>query len=159
MINEKYRLAKVSTDFDKAAYDEIRGLSPSTSSEGGGTNEDDYPDQPSEGAHRLLLFHRAEPVGAACIEYLQSSMVAIRVATVSEDRRREGHGRVLIQMVEDFAHAMGGRRMVVNAPADSMEFFSLLGYIVEKWSDPSPIRRNAVQMAKRLHQFEPDGRS
>ena len=156
MTDEKYRLTRVSLDSDWAAYDEIRSGAHLSTGERVGMDEDDLPDKRSEANHRLLLIHRAEPLGAAHIEYLRGSMVAIRLATISEDRRQEGHGRVLVQLVEDFARAIGARRMVVNATPDTMEFFSRLDYITERWSDPRPSSGNSVQMAKRLKQIDRD---
>jgi GNAT superfamily N-acetyltransferase len=112
--------------------------------------KDDYienhPDDTRTGNYPLVLLFHGEIIGVVRIDVCESEAWLRRVA-IREDLQRQGHGRVLLRLAENFAlkkNCIGAR---TNAAAESVGFYERCGYVRDTAS-VSPV--NSVAMRKSL---------
>ncbi len=76
----------------------------------------------------------------------------MRLVAVDERFQRQGHGRVLAAMVEDYARNLGIRTLFVNAAPEAIVFYEKLGWERFSWDSNElvGIAADCVQMKKIL---------
>jgi len=101
------------------------------------------------GHHPRLLWLGDQPIGSIRIDVVASGDAALRLVAIDPLRQRQGHGRALLQLAEEFARSLACGRAVVYSTPDAAEFYSKAGYAEDDWDDVYV--SGIVQMAKRLN--------
>ena len=106
----------------------------------------EHPDEHVPGHHPLLLWFGDRPIGAIRIDILDAARAGLRLVAIDPALHRQGHGRMLLQLAEDFARGAGCTRAVVYSTQDAAGFYAKAGYNEEDWDDSYVA--GIVQMAK-----------
>lgn len=69
--------------------------------------------------HALLLKLNEKGIGTTRLDDLRDGTGIVRLVAIIASRRRQGHGRVLDLMVEDYAQEIGLSRLFVSATSDA----------------------------------------
>ncbi|QQR68585.1 MAG: GNAT family N-acetyltransferase [Alphaproteobacteria bacterium] len=146
-----YQLIHVTTPQDWESYHDIRRTELWI---GRGALEYDarHPDEYRPHHHPLLLKWQDKPIGVARLDELEDGAGAIRRVAITHSHQRQGHGRMMGQLVEDEARRIGIRSLYVNAAADAVGFYKKTGWEAFIWNPnvPSDGRWPVVQMRKIL---------
>ena len=148
-----YELVNVAAESDWRDYHslrrhvlwEARGLS--------GYN-DKHPDEYLAAHHPLLLKLNGRPIGTTRLDDLGGSRGVVRLVAIAADVQRQGHGRVLSALVEDYARRLGLTTLLVNAEADAVGFYAKMGWEAREWdaTELTGIASHCKQMTKVLLQ-------
>ena len=105
-----------------------------------------HPDDSKPGNHPLVLLYKDTVIGVIRVDISQTAAWFRRIA-IREDLQRHGHGRVLLQLAEDFAKAHGCSEIRSNAAVEAVGFYERCGYTRDE-SGPAP--PNSVPVWKSL---------
>jgi GNAT superfamily N-acetyltransferase len=122
----RYDLRAPSTAAEWRAYHDIR-RTVLWDRRGKTEYDEHHPDETRAGNHPLILFVDDEPVGVLRLDVADRTAVVRRVA-VDERRQRQGHGRAMLAMTEDFARARGCEAARSYVDADAVGFYERCGY-------------------------------
>jgi len=144
MTNQDYKLSPVATPDEWKAYHDIRRKILWENRGKFGVYQENHPDEFHPQNHPMLLCCKGTPVGVVRIDLNPEKGHAImrRVAIV-EDQQRLGHGRKLVELVEQFALENGCHLMVVGSAEDAVVFYEKCGY-----EAVTPGSRKMVKMLK-----------
>lgn len=78
--------------------------------------------------HALLLKLDEEGIGTTRLDDLRDGTGIVRLVAITAPLRRQGHGRVLDAMVEDYAREIGLNRLFVSAVSDAEKFYAATGW-------------------------------
>ena len=106
----------------------------------------EHADEHAPGHHPLLLWLDERPIGAIRIDILGEARAGLRLVAIDPSLHRQGHGRMLLQLAEDFARGAGCTRTVVYSTQDAAGFYAKAGYSEDDWDDSYVA--GIVQMAK-----------
>jgi GNAT superfamily N-acetyltransferase len=90
-------------------------------------------------------------IGVGRLHMNSASEAQLRYMAVAESHRRQGVGRAIVAALEAMAIAGGASRMVLDARAEFLDFYTALGYAV---AGPGPTKFGTlvhVRMEKPLH--------
>jgi GNAT superfamily N-acetyltransferase len=76
----------------------------------------------------LLLKYLEEPIGTVRLDARPEGKAIVRLVAVASQLQRQGHGRVLMNLVEELAKALGLKELLVHAAPDAVGFYQKLGY-------------------------------
>jgi N-acetylglutamate synthase-like GNAT family acetyltransferase len=97
----------------------------------------------------LLLKFNGQEMGTTRLDVRDDESAFIRLVAVPKTEQGKGHGRILAEMVTNFARQKGVKKFLVNADPNAIGYYEKLGYAREDW-DPSElvgISANSVQMS------------
>jgi len=145
MIESEHELRAPGTREDWRTFHEIRRR---VLFENRGKNDyvANHPDDTRLGNHPFILVYKGEIIGVIRVDVCDSE-AWLRRAAIREDLQRQGHGRVLLQLVEKFASTKNCSEVRTNAAVESVGFYERCGYIRDP-STLSPV--NSVAMRKSL---------
>ena len=107
------------------------------------------PDEPiSSDCHPLLLFLQDQPIGAIQVDDLRNATAALRLVAIDPAWQGGGHGRVMLDHVEQFVRELGCRTAVVYATPEAAGFYQTIGYDEQDWD--AVCMAGIVQMLKKL---------
>jgi GNAT superfamily N-acetyltransferase len=89
------------------------------------------------------------PIGVTRLDR-RGTLGVVRLVAIIRDKQREGHGRVLSELVEAEARRFGITRLQVNAHPNAVGYYERTGWKREEW-DPAElvgIAAGGVQMVK-----------
>jgi len=69
---------------------------------------------------------------------------------IRSDLQRQGHGRVLLRLVEDAARRLGKTEIIINAHPTSLTFYLANGYRQGEWGNAGPLPATLIRVGKRL---------
>ena len=107
---------------------------------------ENHPDDSKTGNYPLVLLFQGDIIGVVRIDVCESEAWLRRVA-IREDLQRQGHGRFLLRLAENFALKKNCTEVRTNAAVESVGFYERFGYVPDN-SSPSPA--NSVAMTKSL---------
>lgn len=146
-----YSLIKVSLEADWQAYHgirrrvlwELRGKS---------GYDSDFPDEYIIFNHPLLLKLAGRPIGTTRLDNYGQGRGIVRLVAISQPDQRQGHGRALFRLVEDYARSHFLNTLLVKAAPDAVEFYNKMGWITQEWDDSEYMSSGSdcVQMVKAL---------
>ena len=146
-----YRLVDVENEADWHAYHAIRR---SVLWEARGRSN--Y-DARHEGEYRpnrypLLLKLAGRSIGTTRLDDFGGAVAAVRLVAIVSDAHRQGHGRKLMELVEDRALALAARHLVINSASDAVGFYEKFGWTRQVWSEDEIARSEAgiVQLIKNI---------
>ena len=145
MLESGYELRAPETDEEWRAFHDIRRK---VLFENRDKNDyiEDHPDDNKTGNYPLVLLFQGEIIGVVRIDVCESEAWLRRVA-IREDLQRQGLGRVLLRLAENFALKKNCTGVRTNAAVESVGFHERFGYVRDAAS-PSP--PNSVAMTKSL---------
>lgn len=146
-----YTLVKVSLEADWQAYHGIR--SRVLWEERGKYNyNSNLPDEYAISNHPLLLKLAGRPIGTTRLDNHGQGRGIVRLVAISLSDQRQGHGRVLSKLVEDYARSLFLEVLLVNAAADAVEFYNKTSWRTQVWDDAEYMsgESDCVQMVKSL---------
>ena len=147
MIENEHELRPPASNQEWLAFHAIR-LKVLFKNRGKGESyNENHPDDFKTGHHPLILLYKGVVVGVIRVDVCETVAWFRRVA-IREDLQRQGHGRVLLRLAEDFAKAQDCNEVRSNAAVEAGGFYECCGYMREL-SRPAP--SNSVPMWKSLH--------
>jgi GNAT superfamily N-acetyltransferase len=114
-----------------------------------GVYDENRPDDRVAGHHAKLLLHRGNPIGVIRIDISGNEAIYRRVA-IRQAVQREGHGRALLSLAQEFAAANGCGRIVSHVAPDAVPFYEKCGFSKERDPAAGPSGHRSVFMTKRL---------
>jgi GNAT superfamily N-acetyltransferase len=144
-----YELVKVSTERDWHAYHALRRR---VLWEARGRHDYDATRSEEYAAsnHPLLLKLDGRPIGTTRLDNLEDGRGVVRLVAITSDLQRQGHGRVLSRLVEDYARRLGISLLLVNAAPDAVGYYKKMGWHSCIWDEAelTGIALGAEQMVK-----------
>lgn len=149
-----YVLDKVTTESDWRDYHALR-RSILWDARGLSGYDEHHSDEYLPANHPLLLKLDGRPIGTTRLDDFRNGKGAVRLVTIAADVQRQGHGRVLSELVEAFARGLGIKTMFVNAAVEAVGFYEKMGWQHYVWepAELSGIASNCKQMRKVLSEF------
>jgi GNAT superfamily N-acetyltransferase len=108
----------------------------------------EHPDDHAPGHYALLLWLDEQPIGSIRIDIAETGEAGLRLVAIDPASQRQGYGRILLQLAEEFAREQGCSRTVLYATLDAVGFYTKAGYDEEDWDDV--YISGIVQMTKPL---------
>ena len=108
--------------------------------------DDKHPDEFAADNHPLILLYRDEIIGVVRID-IRHEVAWMRRVAVHQDLQRRGHGRVLLQLAEQFARECQCKELRSNVASDAIGFYERCGYSLEQStqiSDESPLMQKKL---------------
>lgn len=96
-----------------------------------------HPEDYSQDHFPLVLKLNGKCIGTGRLDLLKNGGGAIRLVAISLALQQQGHGRMLGQKLEEFAHCKGMPRLYVNANPVTVGYYEKLGFVHEPWDDPA----------------------
>ena len=114
---------------------------------------ENHPDDAKPGNHPLVLLYHDTVIGVMRVDVAGPTAWIRRVA-IRDDLQRLGHGRVLLQLAEEFAQAQGCSEARSNAAVEAVGFYERCGYVRDE-SAPAPpnsvpVRKSFFRISKQL---------
>jgi GNAT superfamily N-acetyltransferase len=152
MAVQNLRLVKISDAVDWVAYHQLRRRILFEDRGIIGAYDENRPEEYSAGKHSLLLKANGIGVGTTRLDDLSDGTAIVRLVAIAADRQRQGLGRKLGALVEDYARDLGVMELKVNAAPDAVEFYRKTGWLVSPWNPDElvGIAATAVQMRKKI---------
>lgn len=67
------------------------------------------------------------------LDIIDGTKAVTRAVAIDENYQGKGHGKILGEMVKEFARAQGIEVLCVNADPDKTEYYSSFGFKPENW--------------------------
>ncbi|WP_157763294.1 GNAT family N-acetyltransferase [Pseudomonas citronellolis] len=146
-----YALLKVSLEADWQAYHDIRRRV--LWEERGKYNyNSNLPDEYAISNHPLLLKLAGRPIGTTRLDDYGRGRGIVRLVAISLSDQRQGHGRILSELVEDYARRLFLEVLLVNAAPDAVGFYKKMSWQTQVWDNAEYMsgKSDCVQMVKSL---------
>lgn len=109
-----------------------------------------HPDDRRAGNVPLVLTLDEQPIGTCRLD-LQRGVAVVRLVAILPEYQRQGHGRMMEDLLAEKGWELGARQFRVNSAADAVGFYEKCGWHVEGWDpDDSGLTNGCVQMVKAL---------
>lgn len=146
-----YELVEVGSEEDWRAYHGIRRR---ILWEGRGRSgyDEKYKDEYLPNNHPLLLKLNGAPLGTTRLDDMKNGNGIVRMVAIEEGFQRQGHGRKLSHMVEDYARRKNIKTLFVNAAPGAIGYYEKLGWHSFSWdqAELAGVAADCVQMRKFL---------
>ena len=138
-------LASPTTDELWAAYHDIRRTILFEGRDRFGVYDANHADELKPNHFPKLLLLDGEPIGVIRID-IDNEAARFRLVAIVEPRQRQGHGRKLLALAEEFAREQGAETAMIASAPDAVAFYQRLGYALADETD----QPDSVGMVKRL---------
>lgn len=122
-----YELRSPESESQWQAYHDIRRTVLWEARGNFGVYDDNHPDEYKPSHFPKLLFHDGVPIGVIRIDVHGETAWFRRIA-INEALQRNGHGRVLLGLAEEFARKTGAKRVESSVDEDAIPFYLRCGY-------------------------------
>ena len=112
-----------------------------------GVYVENHPDEVRLDFHPKVLLWRGTPIGVVRID-LTGSVAIFRRVAIREDLQRQGHGRAMFRLGEDFARVHGCRELQSHFAPDAVEFYRKQGFERAQSDSAEPAGTESVFMRK-----------
>jgi N-acetylglutamate synthase-like GNAT family acetyltransferase len=114
--------------------------------------DENHADEYKTANHPLLLKLNGRAIGTVRLDDFGNGTGAIRLVAIESEFQRQGHGRVLSDLVEKYARRLGIKTLYVNAAPEAVGYYAKLGWTPEIWdkAELAGIASECLQMSKRL---------
>jgi N-acetylglutamate synthase-like GNAT family acetyltransferase len=154
MAGARHELKAVTTPDDRQAMHAIRRATLFTTDRPGGpvAYDENHPDDVDPANQCFLLVFDSRPIGVVRLDPRHGNMGVIRLVAIVPELQRQGHGRVLAELVEDKAREFGMTKLALNARQDAVGFYERMGWSQEIWdrAELETFARHCAQMTKSL---------
>ena len=121
MTDQFYKLSPVATPEEWKTYHNIRRKILWENRGKFGEYQENHPDEFFPQNHPMLLYYKGTPIGVVRIDLEpEEGHATMRRVAILEDQQRTGHGRKLVELVEQFAVENGCHLMVVSSAEDAI---------------------------------------
>jgi N-acetylglutamate synthase-like GNAT family acetyltransferase len=146
-----YELVKVASESDWRCYHSLR-REVLWEARGRSNYDDRHGDEYLPTHHPLLLKLDGRPTGTTRLEDFGNGRGAVRLVAIAIDAQRQGHGRALLVLVEDYARRLGINTLFVNAATEAVGYYQKMGWEASIWdaAELTGIAAGARQMRKSL---------
>jgi len=146
-----YELVKVKTESDWRDYHSLRRRV-LWQDRGRRDYDDTRPDEHLPANHALLLKLNGQPIGTTRLDNLGGRRGVVRLVAIASNVQRQGHGRTLSGLVEEYARRLGLTTLLVNAAPDAVGFYENIGWQPCLWDETelTGITADCKQMSKPL---------
>lgn len=103
--------------------------------------------------HPLLLKNNGIATATARLDFIKDNKAIIRLVAVEASEQRQGHGRILGAMVEDYAQMKGVDELYVNASLSAVGYYQKMGWQEYIWNQAEIDNHSmgeVIQMKKKL---------
>lgn len=147
-----YELVVVEDPTDWQAYHAIRRVELFENKGRHGIYDDRHPDDLADFATPYLLKLDGRPIGTTRLDRRGVREGVFRLVAVTSAEQGRGHGRILGQMVEARARALGIETLLVNAAPEAQGFYEKTGWTPFVWdsAELTGIAASCIQMRKLL---------
>lgn len=147
-----YRLIKVTDKQDWLLYHEIRRTILFEDRGRIGIYNENHPDEFDPNNHPLLLKFNDYAYGTTRLDDRKDGAGIVRQVAIIESEQGKGHGRVLSQLVDEYARSLNMAVLFVNAAPEAVGYYECTGWISFLWdkSELADISVGCVQMKKHL---------
>jgi N-acetylglutamate synthase-like GNAT family acetyltransferase len=147
-----YELVDVQDPADWVAYHAIRRQELFEARGRHGLYDENYPGEYEPNMHHLMLKLDGRPIGTTRLDVREDGTAIFRLVAISADVQRQGHGRVLADLVEERARRHGTHTLFVNANRGAYGFYCAMGWHDYTWDavELTGISADAIQMRKHL---------
>ncbi len=129
MIDHYYNLSSVATPEEWKTYHDIRRKILWENRGKLGEYQENHPDEFHPQNHPMLLHYKGTPIGVVRIDLdPERGRAFMRKVAIVDDQQRMGHGRKLVELVEQFALKSGCHLMMVASAEDALVFYEKCGY-------------------------------
>jgi GNAT superfamily N-acetyltransferase len=111
-----------------------------------GAYDDHHPDEFQPGNYPLILFQAGQPIGVIRVD-VKDRVAWFRRVAISEDHQRNGQGKTLLTLAEQFARKHGCREVRSHVAADAFGFYERCGYVRD---DAAAVEGESTPMFKLL---------
>lgn len=112
-----------------------------------GSEKDEYE---QVGEHRMVVDGSGKIIAVGRVHLNTSEEAQIRHIAVAKDQQGKGVGKLIYSALEEVARTQGATRLVTNSRKVSIEFFSALGFEIEKEAPTEMGKLKRHQMIKKL---------
>lgn len=146
-----YELVKVASESDWRDYHSLR-REVLWEARGRSNYDDRYADEYLPNHHPLLLKLDGRPIGTTRLDDFGHGRGAVRLVAIAIGAQRQGHGRALSLLVEDYARRLGINTLLVNAAPEAVGYYQKMGWEACIWDETelTGIAAGATQMRKSL---------
>ncbi len=147
-----YDLVLVTDPADLKAYHAIRRQELFDGKDRQGVYDDHHPADRAPGAHPFLLKYYDQPIGTTRLDIRDDGTAVFRMVAIAAAVQGQGHGRVLVQMVEERAKVFTVKALLLNAAPEAVGFYEKSGWSRHQWDTCELVGAAVacVQMAKWL---------
>ncbi|MFT0892531.1 GNAT family N-acetyltransferase [Pseudochelatococcus sp. G4_1912] len=131
-MQKSYKLVNVITSDHWKAYHAIRRQVLWRGNEVA-SYDDKHEDEYLPSNHPLLLLLNENPIGTLRLDNFNDGCGAVRLVAILDGLQRQGHGRQLSSLAEDYARNLGIKTLYVNADPEALEFYIKLGWDFYAW--------------------------
>jgi GNAT superfamily N-acetyltransferase len=150
MAEQEYLLVPVVTSEQWTAYHAIRRKVLFEDRGLFGKYDPNHADDCKAQNHPVILTCDGVPVGAMRIDLVPEAAFAImRTVAVTTEKQRQGHGRIMLSLAEEYALENGCTAAGVFSANDAIGFYAKYGYELCTW-DPDDTFGRGNQMRKVL---------
>jgi GNAT superfamily N-acetyltransferase len=147
---ERYALRPPQTSEDWGAYHAIRRDAIFARLLPRQAYDEHDPDEHKPGHLPHLLVRDGEIVGTVRIDLIDPAQAGLRLIGIRNDRQRQGHGAILLQLAERVSYRLGRTIVVINSHPTSLTFYLANGYRQGDWRDAAPVPATLIRVGKRL---------
>ncbi len=115
-----------------------------------GSEKDEYE---TVGEHRMVVDNSGRIIAVGRVHLNTSEEAQIRHIAVAKDKQGKGVGKLLYSALEEVARQQGATRLVTNSRKVSIEFFTALGFEIEKEAPTEMGKLKRHQMIKKLSEL------
>src|SRR6267154_2626172 len=122
-----YDLIKVATESDWREYHSLR-RHVLWEARGRDGYDETRPGEYISPSTPLLLKLNGRPIGTTRLDNLGDHKGVVRLVAIAADAQRQGHGRILSELVDDYARRLGLNTLLVNADPDAVGYYEKMGW-------------------------------
>jgi N-acetylglutamate synthase-like GNAT family acetyltransferase len=145
----RHELVTPTTASEWAAYHAIRRQVLFAARGQVGVYDENHPDETAPNNHPKILAYHGEAVGVVRVD-IDGKVATLRRVAIRADVQGRGHGRVLLQLAQQFAERAGCTRLASFVALDAVGFYQGFGFSVEEERALGPSRHESVFMIKEL---------
>lgn len=154
MAGARHELKAVTTPADRQAMHAIRRATLFTPDRPGGpvSYDENHPHDLDPANQCFLLLHDGRPSGVVRLDTRLGATGIVRLVAILPELQRQGHGRLLGELIEAEARRRGMTRLALNARQDAVGFYERMGWSQEIWdrAELETFARHCTQMTKSL---------
>jgi GNAT superfamily N-acetyltransferase len=146
-----YELVKVATESDWRDHHSLR-RAVLWEARGRSNYDDRHAAEYLPNHHPLLMKLDGRPIGTTRLDDFGHGRGAVRLVAIAIGVQRQGHGRALSLLVEDYARRLEINTLLVNAAPEAVGYYETLGWEAYIWDETelTGIAAGAKQMRKSL---------
>ena len=146
-----YELRLVATPQERQAMHDIRRVTLFTADRGV-VYDENHPHDVNPANQCFLLVLDGQPIGVVRLDPRGEHEGVVRLVAILPALQRQGHGRVLGELIETEARRRGMVELGLNAREDAVGFYQRMGWAPEIWdrAELETFASHCTQMTKRL---------